>query len=349
MSRRTAKFATIALGGLLVGLALGQAVRHRSTQTGAPELASRVEEIMATPILVETRPDQLDRAAEIVFGVFHDVDSRMSEWKDTSPLSAVNKAAGIGPVVVPADLRAVIQRGLQLGETTEGAFDITWAALWGLWDFKAEDPHPPDQTEIDARLTRIDYRRVRVDDAAGTVYLEQPGMLIGLGGIAKGAALDRAAAALREAGIEDFLLSAGGQVLGGGHRPGGDPWRIGVRDPRGPSDDYFATLTISDASISTSGDYERYFIWHGTRYHHILDPRTRWPCRGLRSVSVISADATLADGLSTGLMILGLDRGIALVESMPGVEALFVDDRGQLRTTSGLKRLLNVDHPPRAQ
>ena len=151
-------------------------------------------------------------------------------------------------------------------------------------------------------------------------------MKIGLGGIAKGYALDRAAELLRAHGVRDFLILGGGQVMAGGHKDG-KPWRVGIRDPRGEPEDYFATLDVTDASTSTSGDYERYFVLDGVRYHHILDPRTGMPSKGLRSVTTVSPDATLADALSTAIMVLGAERGLALAESL-GVGAVLVDNAG---------------------
>lgn len=304
---------------------------------------------MATKLVV-TVPDRpsAEADAEAVAEVFRGVDARMSEWKDTSPLSGVNRSAGLAPAPVPADLREVIRRGIGLGELTGGAFDITWAALWGLWDFKAEDPAVPDREEIARRVRLVDYRRIVVDDDAGTVFLPEAGMLIGLGGIAKGYALDRAAAALRELGFRDFLLLGGGQVYAGGTR-GGRPWRVGIRDPRGGPEDYFATLQVTNASVSTSGDYERYFILEGARYHHILDPRSGMPARGLRSATVVSADATLADALSTALLVLGAEAGMPVVEALEGVDAVLVDEAGEVIVSSGIGDRLLIQRQPRAE
>ncbi|MHC4947549.1 MAG: FAD:protein FMN transferase [Planctomycetota bacterium] len=302
-------------------------------------------EAMTSRISVTAPEGSARRAAGIVLDVFRDVDATMSEWKPGSPLSAVNEAAGRGPVAVPDDLRAVVRRGLEIGARTDGAFDVTWAALWGLWDFRADPPRVPDDEAIAARVALVDSRRLVVDDEAGTLALPEPGMMVGLGGIAKGHALDRAARALRDAGIDDFLLSAAGQMMAGGRR-GDRPWRIGIRDPRGDPDDHFASLELTDASISTSGDYERFFILDGVRYHHILDPRTGRPCRGLRSATVVCADATLADALSTALMILGRERALPLAETWPGVEALLVDADGGVHMTSGLVDRVRMRHPP---
>jgi thiamine biosynthesis lipoprotein len=173
-------------------------------------------------------------------------------------------------------------------------------------------------------------------------------MKIGLGGIAKGYALDRAAELLRGRGHEDFLIVAGGQVYAAGRR-GGRPWRVGVRDPRGDETDAFALLDLEGGvSSSTSGDYESYFVVDGVRYHHILDPKTGYPARGVRSATVIAPDATLADALSTALMVLGPDRGLALAEEWPEVEAVLVGEGGELHATSGLAGRLEILNPPRA-
>lgn len=322
-------------------------------------------EVMATVLRVTvpaepagtSGPFDAEAAAEAVFEVFRRVDREMSEWKESSPLSEVNRRAGGEPVAVPAELREVIRRGLEIGELTGGAFDVTWAALWGLWDFRAPSqggsPEVPAAEEIARRVRLVDYRRVEIDPEAGTVRLPEAGMMVGLGGIAKGYALERSAAALRERGLESFLLVTGGQVYAAGSRSEGGsgagedrPWRVGVRDPRGGPEDLFARLELADASASTSGDYERYFVRDGIRYHHILDPRTGRPARGLRSATVIAADPVLADALSTGIFVLGPEEGLALAERLEGVEAVLVDDGGEVLITAGIEGRLEVLHPP---
>ncbi len=332
---------------------LGAALLIAATPpTPEPSSATFTYDVMATRFELrivtdgtEENADAARAAAGAVGSILVDVDERMSEWKPTSPLSKVNREAGVSAVAVPADLREVVRRGREIGERTDGAFDITWAALWGLWDFRAETPVVPDAAEVARRAALVDYRRVRVDDDTGTVFLEQVDMKLGLGGIAKGWALDRAAAELRSRGFPDFLLAGGGQILAGGTR-GGTPWRVGIRDPRGPADDFFALLTATDVSVSTSGDYERYFVVDGVRYHHIIDPRTGMPARGLRSVTAVCADATLADAMSTAILVAGADRGKAIAEATDGLEAVLVDDSGAVHVTSGLKDHLEIVHPP---
>ncbi len=287
-----------------------------------------------------------EEAADAIFAMFEEVDARMSEWKATSPLSAVNREAGVSAVPVPDDLRAVVSQGVAIGARTDGAFDITWAALWGLWDFKAAEPVVPPADEVARRAALVDYRQIVVDDEAGTVMLSKMDMKIGLGGIAKGWALDRAAAMLKERGFTDFLLQGGGQVQAGGDKGDEVRWKVGIRDPRGAADDFFAILEARDVSVSTSGDYERFFVVDGVRYHHILDPRTGMPSEGLRSATVVHADATLADAMSTALMVLGGERAMAIVEEDPGMEAVLVTRSGEVLVSSGLASRFTQVHPP---
>lgn len=309
---------------------------------------SFADEVMATTVRVTVPRARAgagalippEDAAETVFRIFREVDRDMSEWKEGSPLAEVNRRAGGEPVPVPRELLEVVRRGLEIGELTGGAFDVTWAALWDLWEFPStRSPgraRVPPARQIERRAALVDFRRVELDPEARTLRLSEAGMQIGLGGIAKGYALERSARALLRRGLESFLLVVGGQVYAAGPRDGA-PWRVGVRDPRGGPEETIATIPAVDVSVSTSGDYERFFLLDGVRYHHILDPRTGRPARGLRSATVVAVDPVLADGLSTGIFVLGPDEGLDLAERLEEVEALLVDADGEILTTSGLE------------
>lgn len=318
-----------------------------SAHASQPAFDSFEDEVMSTAVRV-TLPRSPDAAglAEEVFALFRGVDARMSEWKDTSPLAAVNREAGRRPVPVPADLRALVRRSMEIAALTGGAFDPTWAALWGLWDFRSPHPEVPAAADVAARAALVDHHRLLIDDAAGTVFLPEEGMKIGLGGIAKGHALDLSVDLLERRGVESFMLQAGGQVVARGRR-GDRPWRIGIRDPLGGRDDAWASLDLEDASTSTSGDYESFFIHDGVRYHHILDPRTGWPSTTTRSVTVLSPDATLADALSTAFMVMPPEEAKTLAERLPNVEAVWITSHGEVLTTPGMNARLHLQHPPR--
>ncbi len=311
--------------------------------TGTPWTEVQAD-VMFTTVVI-TVPSEHAEVVPALLEVFREVEGSANEWRPNSDVARVNAAAGGEPVVVSPEVLGLVQRGVSLGEETHGAFDITWAAMWGLWDFLAIEPAVPDADRVAAAAELVDWSAVEIDTVQGTVRLPRSGMAMGVGGIAKGWALERARTVLVDAGVHDASVVLGGQVLALGDRDG-TPWRVGIRDPRGAADDAFASVDIRDASVSTSGDYERFFIADGKRYHHVLDPQTGWPARGIRSVTVIAADATTADAMSTALMVLGLERGLAVVQAAPGVEALLVDEQGGVHATPGLASSVTMRHPP---
>jgi thiamine biosynthesis lipoprotein len=294
-------------------------------------------EAMSTRIqvIVPDRPEA-EGDADVVFSIFREAEARLSEWRPNSPLTAVSAGAGGPAVSVPNDVREILAVARRVGYATDGAFDATWAALWGVWDFSEKSAHRvPDPAEIQRRLPLIDYRQIELDPEARTARLAKAGAKLGLGGIAKGWALERAAEALERRGVTAFSLSGGGQVLVRGLKDG-RPWRVGVRNPRGGMEDLLGVLEVSNVSVSTSGDYEHAFEVAGVRYHHILDPRTGWPARGLRSATVVMDDATWADALSTAFIVLGRERALWFATWFPGVECLLIDDDGRLWPSRGL-------------
>ncbi len=299
---------------------------------------------MGTRIEILVPKKHYDMAAKIIFHTFRDVDARMSEWKPSSPLAAINHAAGIKPIPIPKDLFQLIQKSITIAQLSNGAFDPSWAALWGVWNFKKH--RKPSLQEIRSKLPLINYKLIQLDPKKNTVFLPKKGMKLGLGAIAKGYALKLSAEQLHKKGLHNFLLSSGGQILASGLR-NGRKWRIGIRDPRGKIRDYFAVLKVTNTSISTSGDYERFFFLNGKRYHHIIDPKTGFPARGIRSVTTICPDATLADALSTAIMVLGPKKGLALASQLKNVEAVIVDQHGHILRTKGTKTFFSLLHPPK--
>jgi thiamine biosynthesis lipoprotein len=285
-------------------------------------------------------------AFERAFDEFDRLDGLMSVWKDGSDVVRLNDAAGKSLVAVSPEVRDVLHASQQVSEWTEGKFDITFAALSGLWRFDHDiDGEVPDRSQIAPRLPLIDYRALQIDDRAGTASLARAGMRVNLGGIGKGYAIDRAVAILRDAGLTDFMIESGGDLFVSGRR-GDRPWRVGIQDPRGAPDALFAAFDLTDAASSTSGDYERFFIRDAQRYHHILDPDTGEPARRSRSVTIVAKSATVSDGLSTGVFILGGERGMALIERLPDVEGVIVGDDNQVRVSSGLTARLAILRPP---
>jgi thiamine biosynthesis lipoprotein len=299
------------------------------------EWYQREEAIMGTRVAVElwsSGATLAQRAMDAVIAEMRRTDELMSTYKPESQLSQVNAHAHERPVPVDADIIEVVERGLEMSRLSGGAFDITYASVGYLYDYRAHQR--PSDAQIAAALPGVDYRQVQVDREARTIRFLRKGVRIDLGGIAKGYAVDRSIEHLRRLGIEHAMVNAGGDTRLLGDRRG-KPWIVGIRDPR--NDGRFVTrLPLEGEAISTSGDYERYFEEDGVRYHHILVPGTGRSASGVRSATVIGADATLTDGLSTTVFVLGVERGMRLIASLPDVEAVVVDEQGRIYYSDGL-------------
>ena len=336
---------------LLIAVAASAVIscRHPAAPANIP-LVERTHQTMGTEVrvTVATRDQaRADAAAAAVFGEFDRLDAMMSVWKDGSDIVRLNAAAGDHAVPVSAETREVLHVANDISEQTRGAFDVTFAALSGLWkfDYQDKDNSVPDPAEIAKRLPLINYRDLVVDDAGGTALLKRKGMRVNLGGIGKGYAVDRAVGILRRSGLRDFMIQAGGDMYVAGLK-GGAPWRLGIRDPRGPADRIFASLDLTDGTFSTSGDYERFFMKDGRRYHHIIDLRAGQPARLSRSVTLVTDRAVIADALAKGVFILGPDDGMALIERTPGVQGVIVGAKNEVVISSGLRNKLILLAPP---
>jgi thiamine biosynthesis lipoprotein len=289
------------------------------------EWFSQEQEKMGTRIEVQLWSDNPAEAEALITQSMAELDrieALMSTYMATSEMSRINDKAYAEPQRVSAELFGLLKIAIELSEATEGAFDISYDSVGQLYDFRAGQH--PDSAQIAAALGDIDYRHIVLDDANQTVAFKTPGVRINLGGIAKGYSVERVITLLRDAGVEHALATAGGDTRILGDRRG-KPWIVGIRDPN-KRDGIFTRIALDDEAISTSGDYERFFIEDGKRYHHILRPSDGRPVEGVRSVSVIGPDATMTDGLSTGLFVLGPEDGLRVLKRFPGYEALFVTD-----------------------
>jgi thiamine biosynthesis lipoprotein len=264
------------------------------------------------------------------------LDAMMTDWKPVSPLMDINRAAGVRPVRVPPELFFILRRSLQISELTGGAFDISFGAAGRLWNWRAPDPRIPAPDEVRKALEDVGWKHVILDEQEGTAFLDRPGVRIGLDAIGPGYAADLAMEKIRALGIRDALIDMSGDIRAIGRR-GGQPWRIGIRHPRNPEED-LDTLTVTEAGVATSGDYGRFFVKDGKRYSHIIDPRTGYPADACQSVTVVAPVLAFADGLATALCVMGPGPGMALVEKLEGVEALFVAADGTVTVSRGLKR-----------
>ncbi|MCS6946250.1 MAG: FAD:protein FMN transferase [Steroidobacteraceae bacterium] len=291
--------------------------------------------IMGTRCAVEFWIDDIARGEALAAAAFAEmrrVDALMSTNKPDSEVSRLNARGSRQPVRLSAELYGLIEESVEFSRLSGGAFDITYASVGYLYDYRAR--RRPDTALVDRALRAVDYRQLQLQPARRSVRFLRPGMRIDLGGIAKGYAVDRAMALLRAAGIERAMVNAGGDSLIAGDRFG-RPWIVGIRDPN-DAGKVVLRLPLTDTAISTSGDYERFFEEGGIRYHHIIDPRTGDSARRLRSATVLAPTATRSDALSTTVFVLGADAGLELIERLPGVDAVVVTPEGQVRYSSGL-------------
>ena len=331
---RNALAASLLLGGLL--LVTLRVIGQKNGDVDAPITYQR--QLMGTLWIIRVLPqeeisrEEMTEAIERAFTEVERVEGVMSEWRVESPISRVNSGAGGEPVEAPQELIDIVRRAVQIGELTDGAFDVTWRALGSVWRFDDDAPLPPTPGAVQEALSAVDFRRLSIGE--GRIGLPEPDMAIGLGGVAKGYGVDRAAAVLREAGLNNFYIDGGGDVYVAGDA-GDRPWRVGIRDPRGNRDDLIAIVEAESSAVVSSGDYERYRVVAGVRYHHIIDPRTGWPADQCQAVSIIAESAEWADAMATGVFVLGPDAGLSLIDGIENTEALIVDSSGRIRVSQG--------------
>ena len=298
--------------------------------------------IMGTRITVEVWAEDAataDAANEAVLAVMRHIDTTMSTYKPDSEVSQVNAHAAAGPMPISTELFDLLATAKDYSRLTEGAFDITYASVGYLYDFRKRVR--PDEAHIRAALPAVNYEHVLLDPERHTVKFTQPGVRIDLGGIAKGYAVDRGIEALQRAGITHGFVAAGGdsRVLGDRF---GKPWVVGIRDPQKGEGEVIARVPLVDAAISTSGDYERYFDEGGVRYHHIIDPHTGLSASKVRSATVIARTALRTDGLSKTAFVLGPEKAMEIYNRIDDIDAIIVRLDG---TVVYSKRIQPASHP----
>ena len=290
---------------------------------------------MGTAISVELWSDDAlggSSAIDAVMQEMHRIDRTMSPHKADSELSRINRDAGSAPVPVSAEMARLLARANDFAQLSGGAFDITYAAVGHLYDYRKRIK--PDEAALAQARAAVGYRNLMLDMRGRTVRFARAGMRIDLGGFAKGHAVDNAASILRHRGIRHAIVSAGGDSRVIGDRRG-RPWTIGVRDPR-RAGEMAAVLPLEDTSISTSGDYERYFDADGVRFHHVIDPSTGRSPASVHSVTILAEDGLTTEALSKSVFVLGVEKGMRLIEAQRGVDAVVVDANGALHYSSGL-------------
>ncbi|MBX4259248.1 FAD:protein FMN transferase [Clostridium estertheticum] len=279
-----------------------------------------------------------ETATALVLKRISNIESKMSVNIKTSEISKLNAKAGISGQKLSEDTYSVIEKSVQYSKLTGGALDATIEPIVGLWGIGTDKERLPSKTEISDKLKLVNYKDIVLDKKNSTVKLKRTNQAIDLGAIAKGYTADEVKKVLLNNKISSAIINLGGNVYAIGKNPNGKDWNVGIQNPLSTRGEYLGTISVTDKSIVTSGNYERFFIKDGIRYHHIFDPKTGYPAKqSLISTTIVSDKSIDGDALSTSTYIMGLDKGLKLVESIKGVEAIFVTKDKKVYVTPGLK------------
>ncbi len=302
-------------------------------------LFHRTEQRMKTFLRVDIVQEGENHANALLSEAFDRADTlihMINAWAPSSPLSAVNRRAGKGPVIVPGMLFDLVERALKVCAFTDGRFDITFASMDRLWYFDRPMERLPSEEEIRSSVANVDHRNIRLVHADRAIHIRKAGTKIELGAIGKGFICECIKSFLVERGVKDGVVNAGGDLLAWGMNEHGTPWTISVMDPRSPQR-AMGRFPVMDQAVATSGDYERFVMIDGERHSHIIDPRTGRPVKGVRSVTVVYPDAELADALCTAVFLHGVQEGLALIERVEGLHGFIVDDNGDHHFSSAFR------------
>lgn len=264
------------------------------------------------------------------------IEQLLTTYSEDSETNLINRNAGISAVPVSRETFELIQRSIRISAITQGAFDITYGSVdKRLWNFDTHMQRLPDKVTAKKMVRLINYRNIILDDETTTVLLKEKGMRIGFGGIGKGYAAEKAKYVMKEMGVKSGIVNASGDLSTWGYQPDGKPWTIGIADPNAVGR-LFSYMNITNMAIATSGNYEKYIMIDGKRYSHTIDPRTGLPVRGIKSVTIISVNAEIADAMATPVMIMGTRAGLDMIDQIKDIEAIVIDDEDKIHTSKNI-------------
>ncbi len=264
------------------------------------------------------------------------IERLLTTFNDSSQTNQINQQAGIKPVSVDKEVFELIRRSLKISELTQGSFDITYGSIdKRLWNFDTTMTELPDPETAKQSVRLINYRNVILNESDCSVFLREKGMRIGFGGIGKGYAADKARYILQQKGVKSGIVNASGDLSAWGTQPGGKPWTIGVADPYTKVTP-FSYLDISNMCVATSGNYEKYAVINGKKYSHTIDPKTGLPVGGIKSVTIITANAELADAMATPVLVMGIKAGLNLINQIRGIACILIDENDKLYTSKNI-------------
>lgn len=264
------------------------------------------------------------------------IEKLISSWDENSETSEINRNAGIKPVKVDSELYQLIERAIGISKLTDGAFDISYASMDKIWKFDGSMTTMPSEEEITASVSKVGYQNMLLDKENSTVFLKFEGMKIGFGAIGKGYAADKAKNLLISKGVPSGIINASGDMNTWGKQPNGKEWKVAITNPM-DKNKVFALLPITNGAVVTSGNYEKFVNFNGTRYSHIIDPRTGYPSTGIISVTVFAPKAELADALATSVFVMGKEAGLDRINQLPKIECIIIDDKGNITKSKNIE------------
>ncbi|MFT4070898.1 MAG: FAD:protein FMN transferase [Dysgonamonadaceae bacterium] len=285
-------------------------------------------------ILLSQNETEGKQLIELAIHEIKRIEQLFTTYKGDSLTNQVNRMAGINPVEVTDEFFQLVARAQRISELTQGYFDLSYGSLDAdFWNFNKGMTKLPDKIKARKSVSLINYRNIVLDEVNKTIFLKKKGMRIGFGGIGKGYAADCAKRVLLQAGTENGLVNASGDLNAWGYQENGHPWTIGIANPN-LRDTFFSTLNITNMSVATSGNYEKFVVIGGQLYSHTINPKTGYPIRGIKSVTIITSNAELADAMATPVSILGIRQGIDFINQIKGIECILVDDMNQIHVSN---------------
>ena len=263
------------------------------------------------------------------------IENQISDWIPTTQISLVNKNAGIQAVKVDSEVFDLVSRAIKISEITDGAFDISYASMDKIWKFDGSMKTMPTEEAIKKSVAKIGYKNIILNQQDQSIFLKFEGMKLGLGGIGQGYIADKVKDKLLANGCLSGIVNVSGDINAWGKQSNQKPWTVGIVNPMNKNK-VFATFPLENSSVETSGNYEKYVMFNGIRYSHIIDPRTGYPAQGVVSVSVFAKQTEIADALATGIFVLGVEVGLDLVNQLKGIECIIVDDKGKIHSSKGI-------------
>ena len=315
------------LGLFLTSLSSFAQIAHKRKlwMLGSPfEVTAVAKDTMAANIYIDLAVAETKR-----------IENLISDWIPTTQISDVNRNAGIKPVKVDAEVFDLVERAIKISQITNGAFDISYASMDKIWKFDGSMKTMPTEEAIKKSVEKIGYKNIVLNKNDQTIFLKLAGMKLGLGGIGQGFIADKIKDLLFSRGCIAGIVNVSGDINAWGKQPDGKSWNIGIVNPLNKNK-IFATFPLEDSAVETSGSYEKFVIFDGIRYSHIIDPRTGYPAKGVVSVSVFAKQTEIADALATGIFVMGVDVGLDLVNQIKGIECIIVDDQGKIHASKGI-------------